>query len=81
MHLEELSTLHCHLTTSEYTALTSWLPEQREDHLSQMKAETDCLEASVPATEEALITCCAEEAASGKPSARRELERVHLPVE
>ena len=76
MHLEELRSRHCHLTKSEYTTLTSWLPASRED---RMEETADRLGGS-PATGKALITGCDGEAARGKPSAGRCPERMPLPT-
>mmetsp|Transcript_55124 Transcript_55124/g.115349 ORF Transcript_55124/g.115349 Transcript_55124/m.115349 type:complete len:484 (-) Transcript_55124:655-2106(-) len=75
MHSEELRSRHCHLTTSEYTALTSWLPAPREHRGGESTAS---LGAPVPAAGEALITGCDGEAAGGEPSAWSRLEQAPL---
>ena len=76
MRSDELKSRHCHLTTSEYTTLTSWLPASRESRVE----ETTGQDASDSATGASLITACAEAAAHGKPSAGCGWERQSLPT-
>ena len=77
MRSEELRCRHCHLTTTEYTTLTSWLSAPRED---RMEDPADCPGASVPVPGETLITDCDGEVACDQPSARRGMERTPLPT-
>jgi hypothetical protein len=67
MHSEELRSRQCHLTTSEYTALTSWLPAPRE---SGGEESAEGLGASATEAGEALITGGEGGAACVDPSGR-----------
>jgi ribonuclease HI len=73
MRLDELISRKCHLTTPEYTALTSWLPALTA---SRVREESDNLEAL--AAVEASSICRRHEDECEQPSKRRCYDRMPL---
>ena len=77
MHLDELISRKCHLTMSEYTALTSWLPAPFASRVGE-PADSDILEVLEDAAAEASITCGGNGTEYDRPSKRRRHGRVQM---
>ena len=77
MRLDELISRKCHLTMSEYTALTSWLPAPFASRVGE-PADSDILEVLEDAAAEASITCGGNGTEYDRPSKRRRHGRVQM---
>jgi hypothetical protein len=77
MRLDELISRKCHLTMSEYTVLTSWLPAPFASRVGE-PADSDILEVLEDAAAEASITCGRNGTEYDRPSKRRRHGRVQM---
>jgi hypothetical protein len=77
MRLDELISRKCHLTMSEYTALTAWLPAPIASRVGE-PADSDILEVLEDAAAEASNTCGGNSTEYDRPSKRRRHGRMQM---